>query len=132
MMRIMIDTNILISALLFPSERMDGLMRKIMVEHQLVLSSYVIDELLNVTRRKFKSKLQVVDTLLSQLPYELVYTPQQPAPGLFEIRDAKDYPVLYSAITEDVDIFITGDKDFEDVVIEKPEILSPTEFMNKY
>lgn len=31
--------------------------------------------------------------------------------GLFNIRDIKDYPVLYTAIIENVDILITGDKD---------------------
>jgi len=131
-MRVMIDTNILISALLFPSQQMNTLIYKITTEHQLVLSSYVVDEVLNVVRRKFKNKLEAVDLLLSQLPYELVYTPAQPKPGLFEIRDEKDYPVLYSAITEDVDVFITGDRDFDGLVLEKPEIISPAGFLEKY
>ena len=48
-MRVMIDTNILVSALLFPSQQMNALMYKIMMEYQLVLSSYVIDELLDIT-----------------------------------------------------------------------------------
>lgn len=116
-MRVMIDTNILISALLFPSQQMKALIFKITTEYQLVLSSYIVDELLNVTHRKFHNKLEVVDLLLSQLTYELVYTPAQPRPGLFEIRDNMDYPVLYSAITEDVDIFITGDRDFDGLLI---------------
>ena len=131
-MRVMIDTNILISALLFPSERMDSLIYKITTKYNLVLSSYVIDELLDVTKRKFKSKVSVVDTLLNQLPYELVYIPLQPPTGIFAIRDKKDYPVLYSAIAEDVDVFITGDKDFDDVDIEKPEILTVSAFLENY
>jgi predicted nucleic acid-binding protein len=96
----MLDTNVLVSALLFPCQNMNTLIYKITTEHQLVLSSYVVDELLNVTRRKFKGKAEAVDLLLSRLPYELVYTPKQPKRGLFEIRDEKDYPVLYSAIIE--------------------------------
>ena len=131
-MRVMIDTNVLISALLFPSQQMNKLIYIITTEHQLVLSSYVVDELLNVTRRKFESKIEAVDLLLSQIPYELVYTPKQPKPGLFEIRDEKDYPVLYSAIIEGVDVFITGDKDFDGVDLEKPEIVSPAGFLEKY
>ncbi|WP_188397656.1 putative toxin-antitoxin system toxin component, PIN family [Sporomusa sp. GT1] len=131
-MRVMIDTNVLISALLFPSQPMNTLIYKIMMEHELVLSSYVVDELLNVVRRKFKDKLEAVDLLLSQLPYELVYTPVQPKPGLFEIRDEKDYPVLYSAIVEDIDVFITGDRDFDGLDLEKPEIISPAEFLELY
>ena len=51
---------------------------------------------------------------------------------LFNIRDTKDYPVLYTAIVEDVDILVTGDKDFADVEIEKPKILTPADFMEKY
>ena len=39
----------------------------------------------------------------------------------------KDYPVLYTAILEDVDILVTGDSDFEDVGVDKPEILTPAE-----
>ena len=131
-MRVMIDTNILVSALLFPSERMDQLLYKIITDYRLVLSSYVIDELLEVTRRKFKGKAEAVDALLSQLPYELVYTPKRPQPGLFEIRDATDYPVLYSAIAEGVDVFITGDRDFETLDLETPEILTPAVFLEKY
>lgn len=131
-MRVMIDTNILISALLFPSQQMNTLIYKITTEHQLVLSSYVVDELLNVARRKFKGKLEAVDLLLSQLPYELAYTPEHPKAGLFEIRDEKDYPVLYSAIAEDVDVFITGDRDFDGLDLEKPEIIGPAGFLEKY
>jgi predicted nucleic acid-binding protein len=74
-MRIMIDTNILISALLFPNSQMDTLIFRVTTEHQLVLSSYVVDELLNVVRRKFGNKFEAMDLLLSRLPYELVYTP---------------------------------------------------------
>jgi putative PIN family toxin of toxin-antitoxin system len=128
----MIDTNVLISALLFPSQQMNTLIYKITTEHQLVLSSYVVGELLNVVHRKFKSKLGAVDLLLSQLPYELVYTPAQPKLELFEIRDEKDYPVLYSAIAEDVDVFITGDKDFGGLNLEKPEIVTVAGFLEKY
>ena len=131
-MRVMIDTNVILSALLFPGERMNSLMDKITREHTLVLSSYVVAELLEVTRRKFKSKVKAIDLLLSQLPYELVYTPENLKPGLFEIRDKKDYPVLYSAVAEDVDVFVTGDKDFEGLNLNRPEILTPSGFLEKY
>lgn len=44
----------------------------------------------------------------------------------------KDYPVLYTAIIEEVDLLVTGDKDFSDIDIEKPEIMSPTQFMERF
>ena len=49
-----------------------------------------------------------------------------------EIRDKDDEKVLYSAILADVDILITGDKDFEEIKIGKPEILKPVEYIRKY
>jgi putative PIN family toxin of toxin-antitoxin system len=128
----MLDTNVLVSALLFPGQKMNALMEKVATDHQLVLSSYIVDELFDITQRKFPDKVETVDTLLSQLPYELVYTPKQLRPDLFQIRDVKDYPILYSAITDDVDVFITGDDDFRDVDIEKPEIVTPAGFLDKY
>jgi predicted nucleic acid-binding protein len=60
-MRVMLDTNVLISAIVFPNDRMDSLIFKASLDHQLVLSSYIIDELLKVTERKFPSKVKDID-----------------------------------------------------------------------
>lgn len=128
----MLDTNVLLLSLLFPGERMNRMMRFILEGHRLVLPSFVVDELIYVVRRKFPGKLQAVESLLTAMSFELTYTPQELKTGLFEIRDAKDYPVLYSAILESVDILITGDKDFSDVKIEHPEILTPAQFIDRY
>lgn len=131
-MRVMLDTNVLLSALLFPGERMNRMMQCIFEEHRLVLSSFVIDELAYVVERKFPGKEKTVDALLTRMGYDLVYTPKEMEPGLFEIRDEKDYPVLYTAFIEDVDILITGDKDFSEVEIDRPEIMTPSEFIARY
>lgn len=66
-MRIMLDTNVLLSSLLFPSERMNRMMRFILEGHRLVLSSFVVDELIYVVRRKFPGKLQAVESLLTAM-----------------------------------------------------------------
>lgn len=131
-MRIMLDTNVLLSALLFPGERMNRMMQSIFEDHRLVLSSFVVDELLYVVKRKFPGKFQAVDRLLSSMSFELAYTPQEMEQGLFEIRDEKDYPVLYTAIQDGVDVLITGDKDFAEVDVEHPEILTPAQFLERY
>ena len=108
------------------------MMRYIFEKHRLVLSSFVIDELSYVVERKFPAKASAVDMLLANMSYELVYTPKEIEPGLFDIRDEMDYPVLYTAIAEDVDILITGDKDFAEIELERPEILTPSEFIAQY
>ncbi len=110
---------------------MNQIMECIFTEHQLVLSSYIVEELKDVVRRKFADKVGVVDTLLAKMDYEYVYTPDILDGTLFEIRGVKDYPVLYTAIFEDVDILVTGDSDFSDVDVEKREILTPAEFWKR-
>jgi putative PIN family toxin of toxin-antitoxin system len=128
----MVDANILVSAIFFESKRLDEVFQIIFREHTLVISSYTVEELFDTARRKFPNRISVIDDVLARMPYELVYTPRDIKPGLFEIRDPDDYPVLYTAIIEDVDVLVTGDKDFADVVVEKPEILTPAKFIEKY
>lgn len=131
-MRIMLDTNVLISAILFPGSKMDKMMNFIFTQHQLVLSSYVVDELKSVVKRKFPNKESAINRLLLMMSFEYVYTPKDIESSLFNIRDEKDYPVLYTAIIEDVDVLVTGDKDFADIEMERPEIMTPTEFMARF
>lgn len=131
-MRVMLDTKVLLSALLFPSVRMNRMMQSIFANHRLVLSSFVVEELSYVARRKFPDKVHAVDQLLISMSFELVYTPQEIEPGWFAIRDRKDYPVLYTAILENVDVLITGDKDFSEVDVDHPEILTPAQFLERY
>jgi len=129
----MIDTNVLISVFLFSNATMNELIDEITSNHTIVLSSYVIEELKAVIKLKFPKKYESIDKFLSELPFEYTYTPEIiDATKYPAIRDKKDLPVLVSAITAEVDILITGDKDFECIEIEKPEILTPAEFLNKY
>ena len=132
-MRIMLDTNILISVVIFNSAKLKQMLVDICDNHTLVLSSYVINEAEEVTERKFPNKKQAMYEFLYNLPCELVYTPETIIEEqAVDLRDKKDVPVLYSAIISDVDILITGDKDFEDIEIEKPEIMTANEFLEKY
>lgn len=128
----MYDTNVLLSSILFPNQRFSQMLEYISQNHRLVLSSFVIEELFAVTKRKFPEKQKVIDHFLTDLSYEYVYTPHQMKSGLFEIRDPNDYPVLYIAVIENIDILITGDKDFTSLIIEKPQILTPSDFISKY
>lgn len=69
---------------------------------------------------------------MREFPFELVYSPKYVEEKLFQIRDDNDYIILHTAIIENVDVFITGDNDFKNINIDKPEILTTAEFLNKY
>lgn len=131
-MRVMLDTNILISAFVFKSKKMNELIYKLSKEHEIIICSYTIVELKELIEAKFKVSLKELDDFLKNFPFELVYSPINVENKLFEIRDEDDYIILHTAIIEDIDIFITGDKDFDDVEIETPVIMSVSEFLEKY
>ena len=75
-MRIMLDTNVLLSAVIFRSKMMWNMMARIMEDHRLVLSSYVIDECYEVVERKKPSLIPALDRLFESIPFEMVHTPQ--------------------------------------------------------
>jgi len=85
-----------------------------------------------VVKRKFPGKMRALELFLSEFSYELLLTPAVLPQGLPSIRDANDLPILASAIMGDVDLLLTGDKDFDAVDVERPAILSPTKFMALY
>ena len=130
-MRIMLDTNILLSALVFNSEKLSKILEYVAEKNTLVLCSYVIDEFNIVIMRKSLKYKKVLDSFLSKLSFEMVYTPEWQE-NMPDIRDVKDRPILASAIISDVDILLTGDKDFTSLKIERPEILTPSEFAEQY
>ena len=76
-MRVMLDTNVLISMILFPGKKFTQMLENITQKHTLVLSSFVVDELGAVIERKFPTRLDAIDRFLSGLAYELVYTPRK-------------------------------------------------------
>ena len=131
-MKVMLDTNILVSAFVFKSRKMNELIYKLSVEHEIVICSYTIEELKELVDTKFKVTQKDLDEFLKDFPFILVYSPTTVENKLFEIRDKNDYIILHTAIIENVDVFITGDKDFNDVDIDKPEIMNVTEFLERY
>lgn len=130
-MRIMVDSNIVISALFFPSGRVAALMREILLEHSICIASFSLDEIEGVAHRKFSHKLAAFDAFLNELPYEIIRTPDILSDVPY-IRDDNDRPIIASAQNADVDILLTGDNDFADVDIERPTIMTPAEFAAKY
>ncbi|MDR1132270.1 MAG: putative toxin-antitoxin system toxin component, PIN family [Oscillospiraceae bacterium] len=128
----MLDTNILVSAFVFQSKQIYTMTDHIVSNHELVLSDYVIDELRHVVMLKFPQKVRELDEFLTTLSFTLVYSPKHIPSGLFEIRDMCDAPILYTAILEGIDVLVTGDKDFDDVDVEKPVIMTVAKFIAEH
>ncbi len=132
-MRVMLDTNIFVSMIFFPSAQTRELARRLTEGHQIMVCDYVIEELRLVTDRKFPAKRKFIDSFFLELPFELIYTPKVLDLKEFPVmRDAKDSPILATAIMEDVDVFVTGDKDFLVLDVDMPAIVTMAEFLERY
>lgn len=124
-MRVMTDTNIIISALLFPLSLPAKILLHIADKHELVLCDYIVMEMREVVARKRPDLLADIDVLLAQLSYELVIAPKEPCKL---ISDPKDQPILNAAIVSDVDIIVSGDKHFLELNLERPKTMSVADF----
>lgn len=125
-MRILVDTNILISALLFPNSRVAKTLLYITQFHKVVLCEKNIIELRAVLKRKKPEKLSDVNILLSELSYELIPSSTNIKK---KIRDIKDQPILNAAISADVDIILTGDKDFLCLNLKHPRCMNVKDYI---
>lgn len=97
-MRVMLDTNIFVSMIFFPSTQTRELAKRLTDSHQIIVCDYVVEELRIVTERKFSRKRNDIDRFFFELPFELVYTPKMvDLDDLPEIRDSKDSPIVTMA-----------------------------------
>jgi predicted nucleic acid-binding protein len=117
---------------LFPNDHFNHL-KKALAKEQIVLCSYVVAEMKEVVEKKFPGRLKDIDDFFQSFPFTMAYTPENfDAEKYPAMRDENDLPILVTAIREDVDILISGDKDFVVLEIERPEILTPSEFLERH
>lgn len=130
--KVMLDTNVLISAIYNPSGTTFQAFRKASEPpYVLVLCDQVIDEMRRVFNRKFPTKIQAMEHFLAIAHYDLVTLTSEDAPSADEpdIRDINDRPILRSALKAGVEILVTGDKDFLESSVKTPKILTATQFV---
>lgn len=107
-MRVLLDTNIIISALLFRSSTPSTVVEIVLQDHRLVLTEWVIGELREVVERKRPDLLPALEAFLSSIDYELA----GPGDTVVAISDPDDQPILDAATASAVDVIVTGDKHF--------------------
>ena len=130
-MRILVDSNILFSAILKVDSRLAKILFLISQDpnHTIFLTDQNIKELQEVVARKKPQKISTINRLLNQLTYEIIFASNNQA---IHIRDLKDQPILNAAIENDIDIIITGDKDFLSLNLTHPRCMTISEFFDDY
>jgi putative PIN family toxin of toxin-antitoxin system len=124
----MIDANVLVSAALFPNSITAQALAAAVKKHELLVCTFVLDEVRSVFERKFPEKTASLEAYISKLAYEHCDTPDV-SESTPEMRDNDDRPILQAAINSKADAILTGDKDFHALKIKLPRIMSPNDML---
>jgi len=112
-MRVVLDTNVLLSALLSPHGSLDAIYRAWQKgRFDLVTSTTQIDELRRASRYpKFKDVLQPhrVGTMINNMRRAIVLDTLQPLPDGIEANDPNDTFLLAMTLGSEADYLVTGD-----------------------
>lgn len=131
-MKVLIDTNVLISAALNPSGvPFEAYAKAATSPNRGLICEQNVDEMNRIFNKKFPNRLAALDKFLSValLTLELVPIPTDENVAETQIRDAKDRPILRAAICAKADVLLTGDKDFLESGLKNPMIMTPAEFL---
>ncbi len=133
-MRVLIDTNVLISAALFEgSTPYKAYMKAVSAPYQAIICDQNIDEIQRIFNMKFPDRIGDLNNFLASAIacIEVVRVPANDIPLADEekVRDEKDRPILRAAAKHNADYILTGDKDFLESGIERPKCITPAEFI---
>ena len=132
-MKVLIDTNVLLSAALFPGGRAaQAYRRAIAPPFQPLICDYIVEELLRTTRRKFPERMADMEAFLfyALARIRTVPMPDEPVREEAAVRDPKDRPILRAALDAGSDLLLTGDKDLLEASVTDPRIVSVAEFLD--
>jgi predicted nucleic acid-binding protein len=127
-MRVMVDSNVIISAVYNPSSKPAAAVRGVCENHELVLCEHIIAECHDVVGRKFPQHAPMLVRLFATLGYTLAAAPQ----GGAVLPVPKDAPILNAAIAGDVDIIISGDAHFLNLELQRPKVMTPAQYIEMY
>jgi putative PIN family toxin of toxin-antitoxin system len=127
-MRVVVDTNVLISAQISTQGASRRLLNRLIADHDVILSDVILGEVAETLLTKFSYD----SALVSNVIVELVKVVEIVEPVTFEeqvCRDPDDDAILGTAVAGNADCIVTGDSDL--LVLERfrdVDIISPSEF----
>ncbi len=131
-MRVLIDTNILISAAYSKgSVPYRAFVKAVEPPCQGIICEQSVEELRRVYNRKFPEKIRAFEhfILAAVAVVELAPVPASAYAKEESIRDPDDRPILRAAIKANADILLTGDNDFLESGISHPKIMKAADFL---
>ena len=128
-MRVVVDTNVLISAQISTQGASRRLLNRLIADHDVILSDVILGEVAETLLTKFSYDSALVSNVIVELMkvveiVEPVTFPEQIC------RDPDDDTILGTAVAGNADCIVTGDSDL--LVLERfgdVDIVAPSEFV---
>ncbi len=127
-MKIVLDTNVLYSAFIQASPRMQRLIDWTISNHDVYVTPTIIVEILEKAAERAPDTLPSIVALLASDSVGLLDEHLPLAPKRVIIRDKNDQAIIDAAISNDIDVIITGDKDYHALELEHPITMYPGDF----
>jgi putative PIN family toxin of toxin-antitoxin system len=126
--RVFVDTNVLVAAFATRGLCADVL-RTVLSEHELLLSSTVIEELTRTLIEKIRVPEPTVREIAAFLGTFASLAAVSPKPPPVTVRDPDDAVILGEALASGAELLVTGDKDLLEVgEVSNIRILDPRGF----
>jgi len=132
MTAIILDSNVLISAALFPQGVAARAYDFIVTGgFEVIVPEFALGEMTTVAKRKFPEKLAAVEAFIATMRTAVQIEPDtsEVTGDESQIRDRSDWPIWRAAKSSGADVLVTGDKDFLESKLTDPRIMAPATFL---
>ena len=113
MVRIFIDTNILISAIVFDRKELELITSSINKKYKIYISEHILEEASRVIKKKFPENMKMFEKFIRISKIEIIIKKvyENEIKKYIDIRDKYDTHVIACASAFRCDFIISGDKD---------------------
>jgi putative PIN family toxin of toxin-antitoxin system len=126
-MRVLLDTNVLVSAVTTRGLCAD-IVRAVLADHELVTCTKVLQEITRILHTKFSVPDSLISEYLELIRQDAILAEAEEAPDI-QIKDVDDIEIIGAAISGKADVMVTGDREVLDIKpMRKLRIVSPRAF----
>ena len=131
MSRIFIDTNILVSAIVFDKKELELIIRSIDQGDSIFVSEHIVEESIRVFEKKFHEYIEIFNKFIKTSELEVIKRKvyNKKIKNYKNIRDKYDAHVIACAEAVNCEYIISGDKDLLSYKHKKIRILRSSEFL---
>ncbi len=131
MFKIFIDTNILISAIVFDKKELELIIRSVSEGDHLVISEHILEETTRVFMDKFPEYLEAFEKFIEVSDIEIIKRRvyMNKIKKYSDIRDKYDAHVIACADASNCKLIISGDKDILSYKHRNIKIMNATNFI---